>query len=640
MIIAVAIAGSLVYAWGMGYIGSSAEKEEKAIAIQSVANLDNDLLVFVKNVGEEVVQLEETSCLYVDGVLVPCTISDVAVSDGVAILDKEETATLTFVDGAALLGEEITVKVTTSSGISADYSGYPAENTNIPSVLDHFDFTTVESPQVSGKPFNVTVNAMDQCNRLFTSYSGVNTLSYSGGTINPTLTGRFTNGVWTGTVTVTGPETSATITTAAQSNSSKNGTSNIFEVVPIEPATLWNQTYGDGRYVVPYSRDEVPYALVETSDGGFAIAGESTDPENLDVHLVGWMVKTDKFGNMEWNQTYAGIIRSLVETSDGGYIIAGEKSGDFWLAKTDEHGNIEWSKTYGGPAWNKTDGGSDIEHAYSVVETPDGGYALAGENSVGTIPHVDDFRAGFNDFWLVKTDAYGNMEWNKTYGGPVDRERAISLVVTPDGGFAIAGTKEVFDLEREPDKWGLIPNNGTFFWLVKTDAYGNVEWNKTYGGTDLIYNSELHCLLATSDGGYVLGGDMNRFNGAYIWMWIVKVDEHGVEEWNRTFREPSSTPVGQSYDRANSVVETPDGGYLIAGHTSATDSGNTDFWLIKTDAEGIMQWNQTYDSGKVEAATVIVATSDGGYAVAGYAIHLIWDHDFWLIKIDGYGRVP
>jgi len=648
MMIAVAIAGSLVYAWVMGYIGSSAEKEGKAIAIQSVANLDNDLLVFVKNVGEEMVQLEETSCLYVDGLLVPCTISDVATSDGVATLNEGETATLTFVDGAALPGEKITVKVTTSSAISADYSGYPAENTKIPSVLDHFDFTTVESPQISGKPFNVTVKAMDQCNRLFTSYTGVNTLSYSGGTINSTLTGRFTNGVWTGTVTVTGPETSATITTTAQSNSSKNGTSNLFEVVPIEPATLWNQTYGDRSYFTPHTRDEVPYALVETSDGGFALAGESTEPENFDVYLVGWFVKTDEFGNMEWNKTYTGIIRSLIETSDGGYIIAGYLEGvsnvddDFWLAKTDNYGNIEWSKTYGGSDLDKTYGGPDRERAYSMVETPDGGYALAGEDSVGTISRVDDFTIGFNDFWLVKTDAYGNMEWNKTYGGPVDNERAISLAVTPDGGFAIAGTKEVYDLEREPDERGYIPNNGTLFWLVKTDAYGNVEWNQTYGGTDLIYTSKLHCLSATSDGGYILGGDTNKFNAQQFRMWIVKVDENGVEEWNRTYREAALARAHPTYEYANSVVETPDGGYLIAGTTGGLSL------LMKTNSTGHMEWNQTYDNGRGEAPTVLVATSDGGCAVAGSSIHYVHDpfggehtgYDFWLIKTNENGIIP
>ena len=649
IMIAVVITGALIYAWFMGYSGSSTEKGEKAIEIQNVANLDNDLLVLVKNVGEEAVQLKEISCLYVNGILVPCTISDAAGSDGVATLNEEETATLTFVGGAALSEEEITVKVTTLSGVSADYSGYPAENTSTPSVLDHFVFTTVESPQISGKSFNVTVEARDQWDSLFTSYSGVNTLFYSGGTMNPTLTGGFTNGVWTGTVTVNGPATNATLTTTAQSNSSKNGTSNIFEVVYIEPTTLWNQTYGDRNWTLFSTRDEVPYALVETSDGGFALAGESTEPGNLSVYLVGWFVKADKFGNMEWNKTYPGITRSLIATSDGGYIIAGylESStdegfadSDFWLAKTDDHGNIEWSKKYGG---------SDREQAYSMVETPDGGYALAGENSFGSVPLVDDLDYRSNDFLLVKIDEFGNMEWNQTYGDPVDNERAVSLVVTPDGGFAIAGPKRVYDLEREPDRWGFIPNNGTLFWLVKADAYGNMEWNQTYGGTDILpnstrhYSSELHCLLATSDGGYLLGGDTNQFNMQQFGMWIIKVDENGVEEWNRTYIEASLAPAHPKYEYANSMVETPDGGYLIAGAATGGFS-----LLMKTNSTGHMEWNQTYNNGMAEASTVLIATSDGGYAAAGHASHYVPNVsggyfvgiDFWLLKTNERGIIP
>jgi len=355
-------------------------------------------------------------------------------------------------------------------------------------------------------------------------------------------------------------------------------------VVSVEADSLmWNQTYGDRRIVTPSTRDEVPYALVETSDGGFALAGESTEPENLDVHLVGWMVKTDKFGNMEWNRTYDGIIRSLVETSDGGYIIAGYLEGvynvddDFWLAKTDNYGNIEWSKTYGGSDLDKPYGGPDRERAYSMVETPDGGYALAGEDSVGTIARVDDFTIGFNDFWLVKTDAYGNMEWNKTYGE-----------------------------------------------------------------TDQMYDFKLHCLLATSDGGYILGGDTNKFNAQQFRMWIVKVDENGVEEWNRTYREAALARAHPTYEYANTVVETPDGGYLIAGTTGGLSL------LVKTNSTGHMEWNQTYDNGRGEAPTVLVATSDGGYAAAGYAIHYVHTasggqvtgYDFWLIKTDEHGIIP
>jgi len=161
--------------------------------------------------------------------------------------------------------------------------------------------------------------------------------------------------------------------------------------------------------------------LVETSDRGYALAGESSSFDGL------WLVKTDVDGNMMWNRTYEERSEdtSLVLTSDGGFAVAGGM-GDFWLVKTDNQGNMEWSRTYGG---------TSNDHAHSLIQTSDGGYAIAGS-------------AG-----LIRTDAYGNMVWNQTYEGT-----AHALVQTSDGGYALAGTK----------------NND--FWLAKTDAQGIPEF--------------------------------------------------------------------------------------------------------------------------------------------------------------------
>jgi hypothetical protein len=182
---------------------------------------------------------------------------------------------------------------------------------------------------------------------------------------------------------------------------------------------LWNRTYGSG----------CAYALVETYDGGFALAGctESFNAGALDFKLV----RTDAYGNILWNHTYGGpghdVAYALVEASDGGYVLAGEThpgltfwdawNADFWLVKTDKHGNMLWNRTYNGGGFNFPFASYEI--AYSLIKTSDGGYALTGTG-----------------FWLVKTDVYGNVEWNKTYGG----EEARALVATPDGGFALAGS--------------------------------------------------------------------------------------------------------------------------------------------------------------------------------------------------------
>jgi hypothetical protein len=194
--------------------------------------------------------------------------------------------------------------------------------------------------------------------------------------------------------------------------------------------------------------------VVQTGDGGYALAGctHSYGAGNRDV----WLIETDSAGNMMWNQTYGGTEmdwgHSMVPTCDGGYAIAGETDSfgagndDFWLVKTDSAGNMEWNQTYGGIRWEK---------AYSLVQTSDGGYALLGwTNSFGAD----------GDYWLVKTDSAGNMEWNHTYGGSLG-DIGYAVVQTVDGGYAMAGESNYYI----NSSYGVID-----FWLVKTCAGGDV----------------------------------------------------------------------------------------------------------------------------------------------------------------------
>jgi hypothetical protein len=347
---------------------------------------------------------------------------------------------------------------------------------------------------------------------------------------------------------------------------------------------LWSQTYGGANR-------EVAYALVETPDGGYALGGD-TNSFGLKWETEGWLVKTDANGNMQWNKTYSRSIRSLIVTSDGGYALTG--SGQVF--KTDAYGNVEWNRTYGG---------------VSLVETSDGGFALAGSKN--------------DDFSLVKIDAYGNREWSRTYGG-AEVERAHSLVEASEGGFALAG--------------GTIVSEGngyraSRFWLVKTDEYGNMLWNQTYG----IANDEAYSLVRTSDGGFALAGI------TYIWdpanlgvgnydFWLVKTDANGVMEWNRTYARTDG-------DKVHSLIVTSDGGYALAGESYTETFGEGiehDFWLVKTDGYGNVEWNQTYGGANREVAYALVETSDGGYALAGYTNSFgAGGNDFWLIKTDAQG---
>jgi hypothetical protein len=364
-------------------------------------------------------------------------------------------------------------------------------------------------------------------------------------------------------------------------------------------------------YIEP--EEEWTHSLIATSDGGYAIAGQTESFGAGDADF--WLVKTDSAGNVEWNRTYGGtegdFAHDLVETSDGGYALVGSTSSfglhsAVFLVKTDEAGYMEWNKTY--------DEGADIQGGESLVATPDGGYMLAGYMR-------KTFDDDTYDFWLIKTDASGNMEWNKTYGG-TKKDVARSLVATSDGGYAIAGDTKSFG--RYID-----------FWLIKTDSSGNVEWNRTYGGTD---TEHVRSLIVTSDGGFALAGDTHSFDAGYGDFWLVKTDSSGNMEWNQIYGT-------KDIENAHSLAETLDGGYVIVGETRIFSMRGSDCWLVKTDELGNMEWNQIYreTSGEKEGCigSSVVATPDGGFAVAGEACESEYDApDFWFAKSEGADYVP
>ncbi len=310
----------------------------------------------------------------------------------------------------------------------------------------------------------------------------------------------------------------------------------------------------------------------------------------------------------EWNKTYGGtgddFAWALVQTADGGYAIAGRTGSfgagrnDFWLVKTDASGNAQWNKTYGG---------YHEDEAYALVQTADGGYALAG--------WTGSYGAGIYDFWLVKTDANGNALWNKTYGG-TSEDYAQALIRTADGGYAIAGYTGSWEYDYD-------------FWLVKTDANGNAQWNNTYAGTR---DDEAWALVQTADGGYALTGWTGPGGvGDYTDFWLVKTDVNGNAQWNKTYG-------GYGRDRAYALVQAADGGYALAGTTNSYGAGSWDFWLVKTDASGNAQWNKTYGGTGDDWACALVQAADGGYALAGLTGFAL-AHDFWLVKTDVNGNV-
>jgi hypothetical protein len=344
--------------------------------------------------------------------------------------------------------------------------------------------------------------------------------------------------------------------------------------------------------------------VVQTSDGGYALAGRtnSSGAGNLDFLLV----KTDSAGNMQWNKTYGGTYDdnagSVIQTDDDGYALAGYTY-SFGAGSGDAW--LVKTDAVGNMLWSRTYGGANNDRALQVVDTSDGGYALAGD-TVG-------------DFWLVKTDASGIAQWSQTYGG-TEYDHASAVVQTIDGGYALTGFTYSYGV------------GSADFLLVKTDSAGNMQWNKTYGG---IYDDASFHVVKTGDGGYALAGWTYSFNdGTVAHAWLVKTDSAGNMQWNQTYGKSNQ------YDAAFSVVQTNDGGYALAGETNTSRPEQFDFLLIKTDSAGNIQWNKTYGGAGDNWAWSVVQTTDRGYALAGWTNSSgAGEHDFWLVKTDSEGNM-
>jgi predicted secreted protein len=312
-----------------------------------------------------------------------------------------------------------------------------------------------------------------------------------------------------------------------------------------------------------------------------------------------------------WSKTYGGAGNDtgdgdIIQTSDGGYVISGS------TASFGAGGADYWlikTDADGNMQWNKTYGGSLAESDAAMCQTSDGGYALVGDTR--------SFGAGGQDLWLVKTDAAGNMEWNRTYGG-TGNDLGINVVQTSDGGYAVAGYTSSFGA------------GGSDFWLIKTDAAGNMQWNRTYGGsgTDFCFN-----VVQTSDGGYVVAGPTTSFGAGGMDVWLVKTDAAGNMQWNQTHG-------GTGMDYMDQMIPTVGGGYAIAGFTTSFGAGGQDVWLVKTDAVGNMEWNRTYGGTRNDNGFHLTQTVEGGYAIIGSTNSFgAGGNDFWLIKTDVAGNM-
>jgi len=395
------------------------------------------------------------------------------------------------------------------------------------------------------------------------------------------------------------------------------------------------------------SAQDLANCISKTEEGKYIIAGGSCSNDgNLTENQGGWdywIVLTDTSGTIEWQNSLGGseddIAFAVQQTTDGGYIATGEclsKDGDisdpysdswydYWIVKLDSSGALLWEKSLGG---------TDSDRAYSLCATADNGTIIAGgtHSTDGDLDSME--HHGQEDFWVVKIDSLGTIDWQNLYGGSM-WERAHCIRQTEDGGFIVVGYSDSNDGD-------LIENQGIDdYWIVKLDSTGIIEWQRSLGGSHI---DKSYAVEQTSDLGYIVvgysrssDGDVTINHGLADY-WIVKLDSTGTMEWQKSLG-------GSEFDSAYAVQQTEDLGYIITGKSFSDDGditgnhGDGDYWLVKLDQDGNLVWQKTMGGSYYETSNSLIRISEYFYITAGGTSSDDGDvsgnhgsSDFWIVK--------
>jgi hypothetical protein len=348
--------------------------------------------------------------------------------------------------------------------------------------------------------------------------------------------------------------------------------------------------------------------MEQMPDSGFILTGGTVTYSNGQTDM--WLVRTDKYGNVMWTKSIGGTafdFANMVKPVPGGFVLCGvtNRNGndDAIIVKTDNNGNT---------VWTTVEGDSGTQWFEGLIPTRDGGYAAIGVNT-GAGSH------GFYDAWLVKFNGNGVRQWSKSIGGQ-SYEIGNSIQQTPDGGFIIGG---------QTYSYGNLDGD---FYMVKTDSLGNTQWQQTYAQPHL---QECHYAQCTPDGGYIMVGDADTLpNGlGDSDIWLIKTDSTGNVVWDRVFG-------GSKKDGGKTVEVTSDGGFVIAGITRSFGLINPNYYLVKTDPSGILEWQvSSYGTTYHDHAYRGIETSDFGFAEFGFFRNSSGALDFALVKLGPNGGI-
>ena len=429
------------------------------------------------------------------------------------------------------------------------------------------------------------------------------------------------------------------------------------------PSTILPQTLLGGN------NDERAYTAIQTLDSGYVFAGLTKSSSNGDVtganngFIDCWVVKMSKTGSIEWNRILGGSdneqINQIKQTADGGYIlcastgssdgdITGNNHGtlDYWIVKLDAAGATTWDVVLGG---------DQAEIANSILQTADGGYIVGGFSYSSANGDVTATNHSANsDYWIVKLSALGAIQWNVLLGG-AGEEELYSINPVTGGGYIATG----YSTSSASGNVSGTLSGARDFWVVRINATGGLVWNRLIGGDGEEEYS--YAVQQTADGGFIVAGNSSSASSGNISVsthgetdyLVVKLDASGNITWNRMFG-------GSLFEYVSAIQQTADGGYIIAGTTNSSASGNVtqtgygqdDAWVVKIDGTGNIVWNKLYGGSNADFATAIRQTFDGGYILSGYTSSSANgtvngtnhdpsgdSNDFWITKLDANGNI-
>ena len=374
------------------------------------------------------------------------------------------------------------------------------------------------------------------------------------------------------------------------------------------------------------TRNEIASSVIAFNDGSYAVIG-FTQSIDGDIILTKtdsydfWVLKFDSNDILLWQKVYGGSsddkAYKAISTSDNGFAIVGysksndgnlisnEGFEDVWILKLDNNGNI---------LWQTTTGFSGVDQGFSLLETSDGGFLIGGildvTSSGGAGNNIAKTQHAGGDYWVIKIDNSGNIQWRNYFGGSnTDTCYAISEAAD---GYILVGSSDSSDVD-------ITNNKGSYdFWVLKIDTTGTLIWEKNFGGSEI---DEARAITKTNDGNFIIVGDTRSndqdvtVNNGGADLWVIKINSDGNLLWEKSFG-------GSSFDVAKSIHKTFDGGNIISGSSRSLDHGFTnqgqnDAWILKISSEGNEEWQQIIGGSNIDFLYDAIELSDGSFVAVG-----------------------